>query len=103
MDTDARHIKVYLSVIGAMLEEAEQSPDVFTKKSGTIRTLASKVNVNDLHLNVMGMLMRLNEDDPYESPDEQHSKADDALCCLLVYLGYADVVEAWKKIPKYFA
>jgi len=103
MSTETRHTKVYISVLGKMLEEAEQSPDILRERSGTIRTLANKVNVNNLHFEVMATLMRLNEDDPYESPDMQHSKADDALCCMLVYLGYSDVVEAWKKIPKYFA
>lgn len=32
-----------------------------------------------------------------------HSDADDVLCELLTSLGYADVVEMWKKIEKWYA
>jgi hypothetical protein len=32
-----------------------------------------------------------------------HSIADDALCGFLEGLGYVDVVEAWHKVPKFYA
>jgi hypothetical protein len=32
-----------------------------------------------------------------------HSIADDALCGFLEGLGFADVVEAWHKVPKWYA
>jgi len=33
----------------------------------------------------------------------QHSMADAILCGLLKALGYDDVVEAWAKVPKWYA
>ena len=35
--------------------------------------------------------------------ENQHSDADDVLCGLLAELGYADVVEAWGKVPKWYS
>jgi hypothetical protein len=32
-----------------------------------------------------------------------HGNADGILCELLTELGYADVVEAWNKVPKWYA
>ena len=32
-----------------------------------------------------------------------HAEADKVLCELLEKLGYGEVVEAWKKIPKWYA
>lgn len=32
-----------------------------------------------------------------------HSDADDALCDLLVHLGFSDVVEEWKRVDKWYA
>lgn len=35
--------------------------------------------------------------------EEAHSDADKVLCKLLTQLGYADVVEAWEKINKWYS
>lgn len=35
--------------------------------------------------------------------ENQHHSADRVLCELLQALGYGDVVEAWDKIPKWYA
>lgn len=32
-----------------------------------------------------------------------HLRADDLLCALLKELGYSEVVEAWERIPKWYA
>lgn len=32
-----------------------------------------------------------------------HSDAGDALCDLLVHLGFTDVVEEWKRVDKWYA
>ena len=32
-----------------------------------------------------------------------HSDADDILCFLLRSIGYAEVVEEWEKVPKWYA
>lgn len=32
-----------------------------------------------------------------------HSDADDVLCKLLSSLGYADVIEQWEKVDKWYA
>lgn len=41
----------------------------------------------------------------HNSTDEEraHDKADDLLCKFLTELGYVDVVEAFNKVPKYYA
>lgn len=36
-------------------------------------------------------------------PEAAHSMADDALCGLLEWLGYSDVVKAWHRVPKWYA
>lgn len=36
-------------------------------------------------------------------PEAAHDMADTALCDFLMGLGYADVVEAWNKVPKWYA
>lgn len=35
--------------------------------------------------------------------EEGHVKADDALCGLLVHLGFRDIVEQYLEIPKWYA
>lgn len=35
--------------------------------------------------------------------EDGHIEADDALCGLLVHLGYTDIVEQYLKIPKWYA
>lgn len=35
--------------------------------------------------------------------EAQHSDADKVLCELLTALGYADVVEEWQRVPKWYA
>lgn len=41
----------------------------------------------------------------HHTTDEEvaHARADDILCEILTDLGYADVVEAYHKVPKWFA
>jgi len=49
-------------------------------------------------------IAELNKISSYESDVEmQHVYADDVLCKLLNNLGYAEVVEAWKRVPKWYA
>lgn len=36
-------------------------------------------------------------------PEAAHVEADKVLCNLLVSLGYEDVVEAWHKVPRWYA
>ena len=36
-------------------------------------------------------------------PEADHSRADEILCELLESLGFAEVVEAWEKIEKWYA
>ena len=38
-----------------------------------------------------------------EDVEVAHDDADRVLCELLESLGYADVVEAWHKVPKWYA
>lgn len=35
--------------------------------------------------------------------EADHSRADDLLCELLAELGYQEVVEAWRKVDKWYA
>ena len=35
--------------------------------------------------------------------ERAHGDADDALCELLEYLGFKEIVEAWKAVPKWCA
>lgn len=35
--------------------------------------------------------------------EEGHCEADDALCGLLVHLGFTDIVEKYLEIPKWYA
>ena len=39
----------------------------------------------------------------HKDTEVAHSTADETLCLFLVHLGYTDIVEAWKKIPKWYA
>lgn len=39
----------------------------------------------------------------YTDIELAHSEADKVLCNLLVSLGYADVVEEWRKVRKWYA
>ncbi len=36
-------------------------------------------------------------------PSEAHKKADNVLCSLLVSLGYADIVELYEEVEKWYA
>ena len=36
-------------------------------------------------------------------PESAHEEADKALCDLLKLLGFADVVEEWEKVEKWYA
>lgn len=36
-------------------------------------------------------------------PESAHSAADEVLCQLMVQLGCAAVVDAWREIPKWYA
>ncbi len=47
-------------------------------------------------------LAGLRELSEYDS-EVAHGDADNLLCELLTRLGYGDVVEAWKKVKKYYA
>ncbi len=38
-----------------------------------------------------------------DDPERAHGDADAVLCLLLTELGYADVVAAWEKVPKWYA
>jgi len=38
-----------------------------------------------------------------EDVEDSHKKADDALCDLLIYLGYEEVVEQYLLIGKWYA
>lgn len=38
-----------------------------------------------------------------EDQEQGHMDADDALCGLLVHLGYTDIVEQYLEIPKWYA
>lgn len=48
-------------------------------------------------------LERLRTADNPGDPEAAHSDADDALCDLLIALGYEDVVKAWHRIEKWYA
>lgn len=43
------------------------------------------------------------EDAPEAGVEEGHVKADEALCGLLIHLGYEDIVSIWDKLPKWYA
>jgi hypothetical protein len=49
---------------------------------------------------VIARLKELQESDDLEAA---HGEADDILCQLLRQLGYADVIDAWKQVPKWYA
>lgn len=36
-------------------------------------------------------------------PEYDHAEADRVLCQLLLAIGFDDVVEAWRKVPKWYA
>lgn len=38
-----------------------------------------------------------------DDPEAAHWEADEVLCRLLINRGYADVVNEWKKVRKYYA
>lgn len=38
-----------------------------------------------------------------EDQEQGHIDADDALCCLLVHLGFTYIVEKYLEIPKWYA
>lgn len=40
-----------------------------------------------------------NDDDQ----EQGHIDADDALCCLLLHLGFTEIVEKYLEIPKWYA
>ncbi|WP_313570739.1 hypothetical protein [Pantoea piersonii] len=48
-------------------------------------------------------ITKLHEAAKHWDKEEAHGLADDALCDLLSALGYEDVVEAWKRVPKWYA
>lgn len=48
-------------------------------------------------------LERINNAAACHGVEEGHVEADDALCGLLVHLGFTDIVEKYLKIPKWYA
>lgn len=48
-------------------------------------------------------ISKLKEAESCWDTEEAHGQADDVLCDLLRSLGYGDVVDAWKKVPKWYA
>lgn len=39
----------------------------------------------------------------FGDPEADHCRADDLLCELLTEIGYWEVVEAWRKVEKWYA
>lgn len=48
-------------------------------------------------------LEKLSNDKESGDAEDQHYNADDTLCALLLHLGHSDIVNAWHKIPKWYA
>jgi hypothetical protein len=60
------------------------------------RALAEAIRRNALgHLKVLA-------EEGESNPAAAHLQADQVLCNLLVGLGYADVVEEWRKVPRWY-
>lgn len=57
--------------------------------------------VHDVREEAISQLKKLARDDG--DIEAMHSYADDILCKVLFHLGYGDVVEAWKSVPKWYA
>lgn len=53
----------------------------------------------DIYDSIISKLEELDSGDTEAS----HQEADKLLCALLRKLGYAHVVEAWEKVPKWYA
>ncbi|MDA5496923.1 hypothetical protein [Yersinia aleksiciae] len=49
------------------------------------------------------IIERLKADQDSGDPESAHSNADDALCDLLINLGYSDVVAEYNKVEKWYA
>lgn len=65
----------------------------------TKRTIAliDEQKINDFKV----ILREISGDDV--DVEAAHQDADDVLCDLLTALGFADVVEEWRKVPKWYA
>ena len=48
-------------------------------------------------------IKQLRQDCQSTDTERDHSNADDIICALLITLGYADVVEEWGKVDKWYA
>ena len=48
-------------------------------------------------------LERLKELEHSGDPEYAHGEADDVLCDILKYLGFEEIVEAYDKVPKWYA
>lgn len=48
-------------------------------------------------------LKRMKELQVQGDPEAAHSEADNILCELLIELGYAEIIEEWKKVAKWYA
>lgn len=50
-----------------------------------------------------GAVQRMKDLQQYGDPEGAHSQADDLLCEVLIALGERDLVEEWRKVPKWYA